>query len=133
MQCPEPRVVSSILVGGRPDVVKDTTTSAFDLAAHAFWRIRHDATSNNIMFETAPNNSGLPGGWTARRTIPRSPGDRPARRVEGGIVRNAVGVAWHGAVRRCESSKVAELPRACAFCRARAVSWAQTLMDRTRR
>jgi|SRR6267142_5051647 len=71
MQCPEPRVVSSILVGGRPDVVKDTTTSAFDLAAHAFWRIRHDATSNNIMFETAPNNSGLPGGWTARRTIPR--------------------------------------------------------------
>jgi hypothetical protein len=51
--------------------VKNVTTAAFDAMAHAFWRIRHDAAANNIVFETAPNQAGLPGSWTVRRTIAR--------------------------------------------------------------
>jgi parallel beta-helix repeat protein len=51
--------------------VKNTTTLAFDATAHAFWRIRHDTTADAIVFETAPNQAGLPGAWVARRTITR--------------------------------------------------------------
>jgi hypothetical protein len=41
--------------------VKNTTTLAFDATAHAFWRTRHDTTADAIVFETAPNQAGLPG------------------------------------------------------------------------
>jgi len=51
--------------------VKNSTTIAFDPTAHAFWRIRHDAAANTIVFETAPNDDGLPGAWTVQRTIVR--------------------------------------------------------------
>ncbi|PYQ68775.1 MAG: hypothetical protein DMG01_30270 [Acidobacteria bacterium] len=51
--------------------VKSATTMTFDAVAHAFWRIRHDAASSNIVFETAPSNGGLPGTWTTRRTVAR--------------------------------------------------------------
>jgi hypothetical protein len=51
--------------------VKNTTTLAFDATAHAFWRTRHDTTADAIVFETAPNQAGLPGAWLARRTITR--------------------------------------------------------------
>ncbi|HZI86215.1 MAG TPA: hypothetical protein VFD48_05240, partial [Pyrinomonadaceae bacterium] len=36
----------------------------FNSSSHAFWRIRHDAASGNVVFESAPANSGTPGGWT---------------------------------------------------------------------
>ena len=51
--------------------VKDAMTIAFDAAAHAFWRIRHDAAANAIVFETAPNDHGRPGAWTVRRMVTR--------------------------------------------------------------
>ena len=39
-------------------------TVTFDSANHAFWRIRHDKTSGQVVFETAPSNAGTPGTWT---------------------------------------------------------------------
>jgi hypothetical protein len=39
-------------------------TVTFNSTNHAFWRIRHDAISGQIVFETAPNNAGTPGSWT---------------------------------------------------------------------
>jgi hypothetical protein len=39
-------------------------TTAFNATNHAFWRIRHDAISGQIVFETAPSNAGTPGAWT---------------------------------------------------------------------
>lgn len=40
-------------------------TVTFSSTNHAFWRIRHDAISNQIVFETAPHaGSGTPGTWT---------------------------------------------------------------------
>jgi hypothetical protein len=37
---------------------------AFNSASHAFWRIRHDAGTGQVVFETAPANGGAPGAWT---------------------------------------------------------------------
>ena len=39
-------------------------TVTFSSANHAFWRIRHDAISGQVVFETAPSNAGAPGTWT---------------------------------------------------------------------
>jgi len=39
-------------------------TLAFNATNHAFWRVRHDAISGQIVFETAPANAGAPGSWT---------------------------------------------------------------------
>jgi acid phosphatase len=39
-------------------------TVTFNATNHAFWRIRHDAISGQIVFETAPSNAGAPGAWT---------------------------------------------------------------------
>ena len=39
-------------------------TVTFNATNHAFWRIRHDAISGQIVFETAPSNAGTPGTWT---------------------------------------------------------------------
>jgi acid phosphatase len=39
-------------------------TVTFNATNHAFWRIRHDAISGQIVFETAPANAGAPGAWT---------------------------------------------------------------------
>jgi hypothetical protein len=48
-------------IGG---VKTNVVTITFDSTNHAFWRIRHDAGSGNVVFETAPANSGTPGSWT---------------------------------------------------------------------
>jgi len=45
-------------------------TSAYNPTSQAFWRIRHDATSNSVVFETAPNSGGAPGVWTTFYTEP---------------------------------------------------------------
>ena len=39
-------------------------TVTFNSTNHAFWRIRHDAISGQVVFETAPANTGAPGTWT---------------------------------------------------------------------
>jgi phosphatidylserine/phosphatidylglycerophosphate/cardiolipin synthase-like enzyme len=43
-------------------------SAAYDTAAHRYWRIRHDGTTGNVVFETAPDNSGAPGAWVIRYT-----------------------------------------------------------------
>src|SRR5581483_5713314 len=40
------------------------STTPFNATNQAFWRIRHDSSSGNVVFETAPNNAGSPGAWT---------------------------------------------------------------------
>src|SRR6185295_6676213 len=39
-------------------------TVTFNATSHAFWRIRHDAISGQVVFEAAPSNAGAPGAWT---------------------------------------------------------------------
>ena len=39
-------------------------TTTFSASSHAFWRIRHDAISGQVVFEAAPSNAGTPGAWT---------------------------------------------------------------------
>jgi IPT/TIG domain len=39
-------------------------TVTYNATNHAFWRIRHDAISGQIVFETAPASAGAPGAWT---------------------------------------------------------------------
>jgi phosphatidylserine/phosphatidylglycerophosphate/cardiolipin synthase-like enzyme len=39
-------------------------TLTFNSTNHAFWRIRHDAISGQIVFEVAPSSAGMPGTWT---------------------------------------------------------------------
>jgi hypothetical protein len=45
-------------------------TSAYNSIAHRYWRIRHDAITGNVIFETAPDNGGVPGTWTIRYSEP---------------------------------------------------------------
>jgi len=37
---------------------------AFNATSHAFWRIRHDAVSGQVVFEVAPANGSVPGAWS---------------------------------------------------------------------
>jgi hypothetical protein len=46
-------------------------TVPYDAVADAHWRIRHIAASDQMVFETAPDNGGTPGAWTTRATIAR--------------------------------------------------------------
>ena len=39
-------------------------TVTFNSTSHAFWRMRHDEVSGQIVFEVAPANAGAPGAWT---------------------------------------------------------------------
>jgi len=48
-------------IGGAKTTVLTVT---FNSTNHVFWRIRHDAISGQVVFETAPANSGAPGTWT---------------------------------------------------------------------
>lgn len=51
--------------------VKTKTSIMFDPVQHAFWRIRHDASSDELVWETAPNSGGVPGNWTERQRMAR--------------------------------------------------------------
>jgi acid phosphatase len=42
----------------------------FNPINHAFWRIRHDIISGNVIFETAPANGAVPGTWTQLYSAP---------------------------------------------------------------
>ena len=39
-------------------------TATYNLAAHRYWRIRHEHSTGRVVFETASNNAGVPGTWT---------------------------------------------------------------------
>jgi hypothetical protein len=41
-------------------------TAAFNGVSDRYWRIRHEAATNRVIFETAPDNGGVPGVWTQR-------------------------------------------------------------------
>jgi phosphatidylserine/phosphatidylglycerophosphate/cardiolipin synthase-like enzyme len=41
-------------------------SGAYDTAQHRYWRIRHDAASGSVVFETAADNGGVPGAWVER-------------------------------------------------------------------
>lgn len=47
------------------------TSIQYDAVNHGFWRIRHDATLNKIVFETAPNAGGAAGPWAVQGSIAR--------------------------------------------------------------
>jgi len=52
-------IVQSKLSGAKQTLL----TVPYNPANHAFWRIRHDAVSGQVVFEAAPNNGGAPGSW----------------------------------------------------------------------
>ena len=52
-------IVQSKLGGAKQTLL----TVAYNPANHAFWRIRHDAGTGQIVFEVAPSNAGAPGTW----------------------------------------------------------------------
>ncbi len=57
----------SIIFQKRIGGAKVTLLSAtYNPTNDRYWRIRHDAASGSVIFETAPNNGGLPGTWTVR-------------------------------------------------------------------
>jgi len=41
-------------------------TSAYSPVAHRYWRIRHHQATGNVVFETAADDSGVPGSWILR-------------------------------------------------------------------
>ncbi|HMG37500.1 MAG TPA: hypothetical protein VKM94_26685 [Blastocatellia bacterium] len=45
---------------------KVTMWSAAYNAAHRYWRIRHEAATGSVVFETAPDNAGVAGAWVER-------------------------------------------------------------------
>ncbi len=47
--------------------VRTTVSVAFSAAQNRFWRIRHDASSDSIVFETSSDGQT----WTQRRSVPR--------------------------------------------------------------
>jgi hypothetical protein len=52
--------------------VKTLTGSvSFNAAMHAYWRIRHNAATDQIVCEAAPDSGGAPGSWTAFGTFAR--------------------------------------------------------------
>lgn len=41
-------------------------TSVYGSVTHRYWRIRHDSSTGNVVFETASDGGGVPGTWTVR-------------------------------------------------------------------
>jgi hypothetical protein len=41
-------------------------TAFYNPTNDRYWRIRHEAASGNVIFETAPDNGGVPGTWVVR-------------------------------------------------------------------
>jgi hypothetical protein len=52
-------VVQSRINGGKQTLL----TVPFNATNHAFWRIRHDAGTGQVVFEAAPASGGAPGAW----------------------------------------------------------------------
>lgn len=56
-------------------------TVTFNTTNHAFWRIRHDAISGQVVFEAAPANAGTPGTWTVLYSEPWNTASVPLNAV----------------------------------------------------
>ena len=52
-------IVQSRLGGAKQTLL----TVPFNATNHAFWRIRHDAGTGQVVFEAAPASGGAPGTW----------------------------------------------------------------------
>lgn len=48
----------------------DLATFTYNPVAHQFLRIRHDSAAGNVIYETAPNNNGVPGPWLQQFVTP---------------------------------------------------------------
>jgi len=54
----------NLVVQSKVNGTKQTLlTVAFNSTNHAFWRIRHDAVSGQVVFEAAPASGNAPGTW----------------------------------------------------------------------
>jgi hypothetical protein len=53
-------LVAQSKIGGAKQTL---LTVAYNPTNHAFWRIRHDSGTGQVVFETAPANGGAPGTW----------------------------------------------------------------------
>jgi len=54
----------SLIVQSKINGTKQTLlTVAYNPTNHAFWRIRHDSVTGQVIFEAAPDNAGAPGTW----------------------------------------------------------------------
>jgi len=54
----------TLIVQSKLGGAKQTLLSvAYSPTTHAFWRIRHDAGTGQVVFEAAPANGSLPGAW----------------------------------------------------------------------
>jgi len=47
-------------------VKRNLFTAAYNSFTYRFWRIRHDASNGNVVFETASDNPDLPASWILR-------------------------------------------------------------------
>ena len=47
-------------------VKRNLFASAYNSVAHRFWRIRHEQSTGNVLFETASDNPGVAGSWVLR-------------------------------------------------------------------
>ena len=56
-------------------------TAPFNATNHAFWRMRHDAVSGQIVFEAAPASAGAPGTWTVLYSEPWNTASVPLNAV----------------------------------------------------
>jgi hypothetical protein len=60
-------VAGTQLVAEKRAVSKTTlATFTYSATSHRYLRIRHDAGTNQVRFETAPDSGGAPGTWTTR-------------------------------------------------------------------
>ena len=57
-------------------------TVTFSSTNHAFWRIRHEAVSGQIVFETAPADAGTPGVWSQLYAEPWNTSSVPLSTVQ---------------------------------------------------
>jgi len=47
-------------------IKRNLFTSAYNSVSHRFWRIRHEPSTGNVVFETASDNPDVVGSWVAR-------------------------------------------------------------------
>jgi tartrate-resistant acid phosphatase type 5 len=58
---------SSLFLESRINSATTEVILTYDAVQHRFWRLRHDAAADTIVFETSPDNAN----WTARRSVAR--------------------------------------------------------------
>lgn len=69
-------------IGGAKTSLATITYSA---VAHQFLRIRHDSAAGNVIYETAPNNNGVPGPWAQQFIGTWNTGAVPVTSVQFGM------------------------------------------------